>query len=72
MDHATEHRRALIDSAAGNSLELKRIKAKQKMGDRLICHPEYRFLPHHNPAHMGSAVLSMFLHLSGAIASGRV
>lgn len=90
MDHAINHRRAVIDSASSkatqaahleatekrlaSSLDAKRIRAINTLGNRWVLHPRYNAAKnaHHNPMHKSSAVLSCFLHLTGAVAEGRV
>lgn len=52
----------------------KRVKALRYIGNRWVLHPNYnaKANQHHNPWHKSSAVLSAYLHFSGAIARGRV
>lgn len=64
---------AQIDRLA-SGLEAKRIRAINTLGKRWVLHPEYdsKRNAHHNSMNKGSAILTAFLHYTGAIAGGRV
>lgn len=63
-----------LEKRLGASLSAKRIRAINYLGSRWVLHPQYDAsrCAHHNPMYKGSAVLTRYLHLCGAIAEGRV